>query len=79
MLSAGYPCLQPFAEGFFVGTRRFSAALLCVTQGKTLQFRRKRLGEGAVVSYKDAAKATRFEFSYSRAAGKPRFFHEDAA
>ena len=30
--------------------------LLCVTQGKTTQFRRKRLGEGAMVSYEDGAK-----------------------
>ena len=54
--SAGEHCLQPFAEEFFVGARRFFAALLCVTQGKTPQLRRKRLGEGAMLSYEDAAK-----------------------
>ena len=42
----GIPAYSHSPKDFFVGTRRFSAALLCVTQGKTPQFRRKRLGEG---------------------------------
>lgn len=56
----GLNCYQPFSEGICVGSRCFFAALLGVTQEKTPQSRRKRLAEGAMFSYEDAAKPAVF-------------------
>ena len=56
----GAYCIQPMAERFSVGLRRFFAALLGGTQEKATINRRKMACQRAMFSYEDGAKAVSF-------------------
>ena len=60
LLQYGANCTQPMAEIFFVGLRRFFAALLGGMQEKATINRRKMACQRAMFSYEDEANVVTF-------------------